>query len=226
MKYDLILFDADGTLFDFDTAEKEAFQKTFIEFGINENLVMLHREYEKINKSIWQDFQDKKISAEALRTERFRIFAEKFELNIDPQEISPVYLNNLAKGTDLLSGATEIVQYFSGKCEIALATNGLSDVQRPRFSSSGLAEYFEHIFISEEIGHPKPEKEYFEHIFNKLPYKNSSIIVGDNFSSDIMGGNNFGIDTCWFNPDNLQNYTEIEPTYEISNLLELKEVFS
>ena len=224
MKSDLILFDADGTLFDFDTAEKEAFDKTMKSFGVKDDLTILHNNYERINKAIWQDFQDKKISSTKLRTERFRIFAENFNLNIIPEDISPVYLTNISQGIDLLDGAEEIVKYFHAKCEIALATNGLSDVQNPRFAASRLAVYFKHIFISEEIGHPKPDKEYFEYIFKKLPYHESSIIVGDSLSSDIKGGNDFGIDTCWFNPKNIKNESEIIPTYEIHDLAELKEI--
>ncbi len=224
MKYKLILFDADGTLFDFDSAEKNAFLKTLSSFGVTSKLNELHRSYEKINKAVWQDFQDKKISSLELRTERFRKFFEQAGLKLKAEEISPVYLKNLSMGTDLLPGAEEIVKYFSGKCELALATNGLSDVQRPRFAASKLAPYFQHIFISEEIGHPKPDKEFFDHIFKILPYRDSTIIVGDNFSSDITGGINAGIDTCWFNPDGNNNSTDMEPDFEITDLIDLKQI--
>jgi 2-haloacid dehalogenase len=224
MKYDLILFDADGTLFDFDKAEKTAFDKTLREFRITENLDYLHQEYEKINKAIWQDFQNKKISSTKLRTERFRLFAEKFNLKLNPIKISPVYLENLSKGVDLLDGAEKLVEYCFGKMEIALATNGLSDVQRPRFAASNLAKYFIHIFISEEIGHPKPDKKYFEYIFKELPQTKNAMIIGDNLTSDIKGGNDFGIDTCWFNQNKRINTSGIIPTYEISDLDELKKI--
>ena len=225
MKYNLTLFDADGTLFDFDKAEKEAFKKAMNAFGIIDDLTILHQKYEKINKAIWQDFQDNKISSTKLRTERFRLFAEDNNLNIIPEKISPTYLTFLSQGVDLLDGAEEIVEYFHDKCEMALATNGLSDVQRPRFTASKLAKYFKHIFIS-EIGYPKPYKEYFDYILEKLPYKNSTIIIGDSLSSDIKGGNDFGIDTCWFNPQKLKNDSDIIPTYEIQGLSKLKEILA
>jgi len=124
MNYDLILFDADGTLFNFDKTEKEAFEKAMNAFGINHDITILHQKYEKINKAIWQDFQDKKISSVKLRTERFRLFAEENNLNIIPEDISPAYLIYLSQGTHLLDGAEETVEYFHGKCEIAMATNG------------------------------------------------------------------------------------------------------
>ena len=222
MKYKLILFDADGTLFDFDTAEKQAFEKTFEQFGINENLKQLHKEYEVINKAIWRDFEQKKIISENLRIERFKRFFTKVNLQLDPTTFSPIYLKNLSEGTHLLDGAEEIVSFLYNKTKLALATNGLADVQNPRFADSDLAQYFQHIFISEEIGQPKPNPEFFEHIFQKLPYTESAIIIGDSLTSDIKGGNDFGIDTCWFNPNKRINKSGIIPTFEINDLDELK----
>ena len=224
MRYKLVLFDADGTLFDFDTAEKQAFEKTFKQFGINENLELLHKEYEIINKAIWRDFEQKKITSRELRTERFRRFFVKENLDLDPKVISPIYLRYLSEGTHLLQGAKEIISFLFGKCELALATNGLADVQNPRFADSDLAKYFQHRFISEEIGHPKPNSEFFEHIFRKLPHKESAIIIGDNLVSDIMGGNDFGIDTCWFNPNKRINESGVIPAFEISDLKELRSI--
>ena len=224
MKYDLILFDADGTLYDFDRAENDAFEKTMKRFGVSENLKFLHKEYEKINKAIWKDFEEKKISSVKLRVERFKRFCKSQKLELMPDEISPVYLVYLSQGIDLIDGAVEIVHSIHRKCELALATNGLSDVQRPRFANSELARYFKHIFISEEIGFPKPDKEFFDHIFEKFPDKRSAIIVGDNLTSDIKGGNDFGIDTCWFNPNNRTNDDGIKPTFEIRELKELNEI--
>ncbi len=224
MNYKLILFDADGTLYDFTRAEREAFDKTLRQFGIYENLTYLHKKYEKINLAIWKEFEVKKITSTKLRLERFQRFFKQEKLSLDPQMISPVYLKYLSQGTHLLDGAEEIVKYFYGKCELALATNGLANVQNPRFAASHLIKYFQYIFISEEIGFPKPNKKYFEHIFEKLPYQDSAIIIGDNLSSDIKGGNDFGIDTCWFNPEKRINESSIIPTFEISDLVELKRI--
>ncbi|MCF7794346.1 MAG: YjjG family noncanonical pyrimidine nucleotidase [Candidatus Cloacimonetes bacterium] len=224
MKYKLILFDADGTLFDFEKAEKNAFHTAMKEFGIKEKIAEFHYSYEIINKAIWQEFQEKKITSEKLRIERFRRFFTKMQLDLDPVKVSPFYLQKLSEGIDLLPFAEEVVKYFHGKCEIALATNGLSEVQRPRFAASKLSEYFKHIFISEEIGFPKPNSEFFEHIFSKLPFSDSTIIVGDNLTSDIKGGNDFGIDTCWFNPQKCFNNSDFIPTYEIGKLEDLKEI--
>lgn len=224
MKYQLVLFDADGTLYDFKQAELEAFNNTMRHFGVNEGFAYLHKLYEVENHLIWQEFEQKKICSVDLRTARFSRFFKKSKLELNPDLVSPFYLAELAKGTHLLEGAVEIIQYLHGKVPLAIATNGLADVQIPRFADSKLAGYFEHNFISDEIGHPKPESEFFQHIFEVYTQNPRTIIIGDNLESDIKGGNDFGIDTCWYNPKNKENNTEIYPTFEISDLAELKEI--
>jgi len=184
----------------------------------------LRKKYKEINSGIWQDFEKHLISAKDLRVERFRRFVEQENLNINPVEMSEKYLLFLSEGTYLIEGATKVVSAI--KQPKALITNGLTEVQYPRIQNSPLAPYFNHIFISEEIGFPKPEPEIFEFAFKQVEYNNksSAIIIGDNLSSDIKGGNNFGIDTCWFNIHNLENKTNIIPDYEISNLNEVLEI--
>jgi len=224
MNYELILFDADGTLYDFKQAELEAFINTMLYFEVKQNLDKLHKLYEVVNHLIWQEFEQKKISSVELRTARFSRFFKKAKLELNPNLVSPFYLAELAKGTHLLDGALEIIQYLDSKVPMAIATNGLADVQIPRFADSKLHGFFEHNFISDQIGHPKPEPEFFEHIFEVYPQKPKTIIIGDNLDSDIKGGNNFGIDTCWYNPKHKENKTGIIPTYEIADLAELKEI--
>ena len=83
--------------------------------------------------------------------------------------------------------------------------------------------YFDDIFVSEAAGHQKPEKEYFEFVISRIPEKDKSkmLIVGDSQSSDILGGINTGIDTCWFNFQNQE--PKYKSKYEIKKLSDLKE---
>ena len=140
--------------------------------------------------------------------------------------MSKFYINHLAQGTALLAAATEIVEYLNTNYSISIITNGLADVQYARIRLSPLKDAFDHIFVSEEIGFPKPMKEIFDHVFEALgnPDKDEVLIIGDSFPSDIVGGKNYGISTCWFNQKNLANENGFEPDYEIRKLKELKDI--
>ncbi len=228
MKYELILFDADGTLFDFEKASEEALKRAFQSFNLDnwnsEALVL----YKKVNKQIWDEFELKQISAADLKAERFRrFFIELSVKNVDPKDFSDKYLLFLSEGGYLIEGAEELVKWCYGKFKLGIITNGLTLVQKPRFRDSILNKYFEHYIISEEIGFAKPHAEIFDHSFNKFDHtdKDSAIIIGDNLTSDIKGGNNYGIDTCWINQFGASK-DSIIPTYEIKDLAELKKILS
>ena len=228
MKYELILFDADGTLFDFEKASEKAIKNGLKNFKLdrwNSDTMTIYR---KVNKQIWDEFELKLISAADLKTERFRRFFIEISIeNVDPKEFSDYYLHSLSQNTDLINGAEDLVKWCYGKFKIGIITNGLTSVQKPRFSHSILDKYFEHYIISEELGFAKPHGEIFDYSLSKFNHsdKKSTIIIGDNLSSDIKGGNDYGIDTCWINFDNLSS-NNILPTYEIKSLDQFKNILS
>lgn len=226
MKYKIILFDADGTLYDFDKAALEALKSNFKKYNL-EWTTNTFEIYEEVNKKIWNDFEKGLITTSEIKTERFKIFFDILGVsNINSLQFSKGYLEFLSQNNYLLNGAGNIVKWSSENFELAIVTNGLASVQNPRFKKSELRKYFKHIIISEEIGFAKPKKEIFDYTFELLnnPSKDSVIIIGDNLTSDIKGGMDYGIDTCWFNPTKTVNSSEIIPTYEISNLNELKKI--
>ncbi len=226
MKYKIILFDADGTLYDFDKSAVEALKSSFSKYSINWTSERF-RIYEEVNKKIWNDFEKGLITTKEIKTERFKRFFTAIGVeNIDSLQFSKDYLNFLSQNNYLLDGAADIVKWSSEKFELAIVTNGLASVQNPRFENSELRKYFKHIIISEEIGFAKPKQEIFDYSFELFnnPNKESVIIIGDNLTSDIKGGVDYGIDTCWFNPTKRENNSNIIPTYEISNLNELKKI--
>lgn len=228
MKYKLVLFDADGTLFDFEKASEQAIKRGFEKFKIGSWNSEAMAIYRKVNKQIWDEFELKLISASNLKTERFRkFFIEISAENIDPKEFSDFYLLSLSQSTDLIEGAEDLVKWCYGKFKIGIITNGLTAVQKPRFNNSILDKYFEHYIISEEIGFVKPHPEIFDYSFNKFGHidKSSAIIIGDNLTSDIKGGNDYGIDTCWINQFG-ESKDSIIPTFEIKDLAELKKILS
>jgi putative hydrolase of the HAD superfamily len=226
MKYEVILFDADETLFDFDKAEKYALKKSIESFEMSFKEDYHLNSYREVNNKIWEEFEKGLISADELKTERFRNFFVKLDLDLNPIKFSKQYLKFLSEASFLIEGTNEILSDLYQKYKLVLITNGLANVQRSRLKLSSLDKYFKEIIISEEIGIAKPDPEIFEYTFNKIKHKDKkkSIIIGDSLSSDIQGGINFGIDTCWFNPDNEENLSGLVPTYEINDLLELKEI--
>lgn len=226
MKYKTILFDADGTLYDFEKASLQSLKSCFSKYNLSWSEETFET-YEKINKKIWADFEKGLISTEEIKTERFKMFFEYVGITgIDAVQFSVDYLKYLSQNNYLLDDARDIVEKCSKKYEIVIVTNGLASVQNPRFNKSELKKYFSHIVISEEIGSAKPEKEIFDYTFELLnfPSKESVLIIGDNLSSDIKGGEKYGIDTCWINAKNAENHTDIKPTYEIKELNELKNI--
>ncbi|TDX45514.1 YjjG family noncanonical pyrimidine nucleotidase [Orenia marismortui] len=226
MKYDLLIFDIDRTLLDFDKAEEYAIEETIGFFNINYKKSYHLENYKAINKKLWEDFEQGLISAEKLKSERFRRLSEKLNLGLDAKQFSDKYLEFLAEGAFFVDGALEILKDLYPEHKLLVITNGLSKVQHGRINKLAINDYFEEIIISEEVGIAKPNPELFEYSFTKVGHKDkdTAIIIGDSLSSDIQGGVNFGIDTCWFNPDGKSNNTELNPTYEISRLHQLKDI--
>jgi YjjG family noncanonical pyrimidine nucleotidase len=222
-RYQCVLLDADGTLFDYERAESYALEKTCRELGLDYEPARDLPRYREINEEMWRAFERGEIGPDALSTTRFERFLEALGGTADPRAMSDLYLGNLAKGSFLIPGALEVVRAVSERARIAVVTNGLSRVQRSRFGGSGLAEYVGHLVISDEVGTQKPEAGIFDAALEPFQgvAKSNVLMVGDSLTSDIQGGVSYGIDTCWYNPAGLTNNEGPTPTYEIRSLDEL-----
>jgi 2-haloacid dehalogenase len=222
MKYKWLLFDADGTLFDYDRAEAVALKRTFEQFG-HQFEPGYAEAYRRINSDIWLAFEQGRLTQVRLRTKRFELLFEAVGAELEPEAFSARYLENLARGTYLIDGAEQVLGELHGQVGLALITNGLADVQRPRFGRSTIGQYFSALVISEEVGAAKPDPAIFEVAFREMgqPQKNDVLIIGDSLTSDIKGGNNFGLDTCWFNPQQKPAHVDVSVSYEIQDLNEL-----
>lgn len=222
MKYEVILFDVDDTLFDFGMTEKEALQKTFQAYGISTPLADYLPTYKEISSVLWRELEQGITTLPELGEQRFKRLFQALGLTIDGAAFNRDYLVNLGKEVHLTKGAVELCSHLSDY-RLVIITNGFDAVQKSRIGGSPLCNSFECLVTSEEAGFQKPDKGIFDYVFSQLGMTDKSkvLIVGDSLTSDIQGGINYGIDTCWFNPHRKQNRLGIKPTYEIHDLMEL-----
>jgi len=222
MKYEIILFDVDDTLFDFKKAESHALHNTFTQFGLPQGATEYKASYDEINIALWREAEEGHITSAQLRVERFKRLFTVHDLDFNPDAFSDAYLRYLGEGAFLMDGAVELCDILPD-CRLAIITNGIKEVQTSRIQLSPLRDVFEQVIISEEVGCQKPQAGIFDYAFTKLAISDKSkvLMVGDSLTSDIQGGNQYGIDTCWFNPDGKTNASSIQPTYEIKSLMEL-----
>ena len=223
-KYDIFLFDADGTLYDFDRAEANALRIVFGRYGFeySESALALYR---KINIILWEKYEKGEISLSELKTSRFVRLFDGIGVCHDAENFNAIYLGELGKGAFLNDGAFEICEYmFSRGKKIYIVTNGMQATQKGRIEHSLIRDYVSDFFVSEAVGFQKPQIEYFEHVLRHIPPvgKEKILIIGDSLKADIAGGNNAGIDSCWYNAKGAVNGTDIVPTYEISAFDELR----
>ena len=217
-----VLFDVDDTLLDFGKAEAAAIRKTFERIGIPVTDELIRR-YSEINAQQWSRFEKGEITREKLLTERFDILFSELGINVPSEMAQASYEYLLGIGHYFVDGAEELLEALKDKYELYIVSNGNASVQDRRLKSAGIIPYFKDIFISERVGFNKPSAEFFEACFERIPgfEKDKAVIVGDRLSSDILGGINAGVKTCWFNPNGEEPDPDIPADYEIKHLGEL-----
>ena len=224
MKYTTIFFDAYQTLMDFEDAEHQALERTFAEYHLSLN-EEIHQLYQQINQSLWNAFEKNLIQKQQLLRERFGQLFQKLHIeNIDPSVFNHHYLYNLGFGSKTLPGAVEVCRkLYNMGLKLYILTNGVSKTQRRRLSASGLLPYVQDVFVSEEAGFQKPLKGYFDYVFARIPDFDAgkTLMVGDSLTSDILGANQAGLDSCWFNPQKKPRPQSPHIDFEISSLEEI-----
>ncbi len=221
-KYDVILFDSDNTLFDHEKHEKAALYEAFNEYGtpLTDSLYELYR---GINNDVWKEFEKGIALPDGPLIERFRRLNARAGTGLDEERINSLYVASLANQCSPFPDSHLVCSTLSKTHKLYIITNGTHEVQTRRYERSPLRPFFSGLFTATDVGVPKPSREYFERVLSELDIKDKSraVIVGDSLSSDILGGVNSGIDTCWFNPRGDKNSSGIFPTYEISDLKQL-----
>lgn len=220
---EFLFLDLDDTILDFKAQEAVAIAKTLRGAGVEPTEEVIER-YSKINRKLWMGMEKGEYTRDQVLFGRFEILFRELGVKADAKQTAVAYMDHLAEGYFFLPGAEDAVKALHKKYRLFIASNGTATVQESRMRSSGLDRYFEKVFISQHIGFNKPAKEFFDYAFAHIagfdPKK--AMIVGDSPSSDIQGGQNAGIKTCWVNPTGREYTREVPPDYEIESLAQLE----
>lgn len=222
-KYTHLLFDFDDTLIDYNKSEEASLKNSckFFEIKYSESF---REKYFDINKNLWKNLEKGLIKKEEIPIERFRILFENENLNINPVDFGNKYIENFRETSFLIDNAKEVLEYLYPLVKLSVITNGMKGFANHRSKLAGIHNFFENFYVSEDIGYNKPTKGYFNYVIKEGNIDpTSALIVGDSLSSDIQGGINANIDTCYFNLRNIPQ-KNIYATFEIANLLELKNI--
>lgn len=227
MQYRILLWDIDGTVLNFLEAEKNAIRALFGKYSLGECTDAMLRVYSGINRSYWEKLERGEMAKEAILVERFRDFFSRYGLDSTCAEMfnrdyQTALGDTIVFNDDAFSLLSSLKPYYYQ----AAVTNGTKTAQEKKLRLSGLAEIFDGIFISEDVGFEKPSVQYFDFVKSRIPgfSEKEALIIGDSLTSDILGGNNAGIDTCWYNPGRKINDHKVNVTFEITDLRELRNI--
>lgn len=223
-QFEVILWDVDGTLLDFLTAEKAALRSLFREFGLGECTDEMIRRYSGINKRYWEKLELGEMTKPQILVGRFEEFFQSEGLCAAlGEEFNAAYQTRLGDTIAFCDNSKELVASLRGKFRQYVVSNGTILAQTKKLRNSGFDKLMDGIFLSEQIGYEKPAKEFFDIVLREINVteRDKVLIVGDSLTGDMTGGARAGIKTCWYNPGGLENHTEVRVDYEIRNLNEI-----
>lgn len=233
-KYSHLFFDLDNTLWDFDANSFHAMFSTFRDVGIdrkNIDFPVFFEVYSRHNHALWLEYRNRVITKKELIIERFRRTFEELNITgIDPEETNTIYLDFMPGQNQLKDGVLETLCDLKRKnYSMFIITNGFKEVQHKKLENSGLRPFFQKVFISEEIKIAKPGYGIFEYAVKSANApKTKSLMIGDDWETDIVGAASFGIDSVYIDPENIFSQKQVpilskskNSTYFIKELKEL-----
>lgn len=218
MNWDLILFDADETLFSFDAFS--GLQRMFLDYSVTFTESDF-QQYQQVNKPLWVEYQNGQISSLQLQHQRFAGWSER--LQVPAGDLNSAFLDAMAEICTPLPGAETLLNMLRGQVKIGIITNGFTALQQARLQRTGLNDYFDPLVISEQVGVAKPDRRIFDYALAQAgnPERSRVLMVGDTLESDIAGGINAGLATVWLNSHRRPLSGDITPTHQVSSLNEL-----
>ena len=220
-----IFLDLDDTILDFHKGEREAITETLAHFGVRVTDGLIAR-YRMFNRNCWEALERGEMKRDDVLTRRFELFFESVGQSVSAETVQAYYEVKLSEGCYFLEGAKELLSALYGKYRLYITSNGTAFVQDRRIAASGIAKYFDGIFISERMGAHKPSREFFDACFAAMesPVRDETLIIGDSLTSDILGGINAGIHTCHYTLGRDFEYSDIKPEYVARYLCEIPEI--
>ncbi|MGK8934193.1 pyrimidine 5'-nucleotidase [Pluralibacter gergoviae] len=218
--WDWIFFDADETLFTFDSFS--GLQRLFLDYSVTFTADDFQY-YQAVNKPLWVDYQNGAITSLQLQHMRFESWASR--LRVKPGDLNEAFMTAMAEICAPLPGAVSLLNALKGKVKMGIITNGFTSLQQRRLERTGLSDYFDLMIISEEVGVAKPDRRIFDYALEQAgnPDRSRVMMVGDNASSDVLGGINAGLATCWLNAHQQELPAGISPTWTVTTLAELEQ---
>lgn len=223
----VVLWDIDGTLLNFEEAEKYAIRAGFAKFSLGECTDSMLADYSKINRGYWQRLERGEITKSQVLEGRFKEFFGKYSLDTGcAAAFNAQYQISLGDTFCFHENGLETVQSLRGKVRQYAVTNGTRIAQERKLKISGLEDLLDGVFISEEVGIEKPGIGFFQRVWDVIgTYKPDEVmIIGDSLTSDIQGGNNAGILCCWFNPKGTPAPDHLRIEYNIQNLSQILDI--
>lgn len=219
-RYDLLLCDADDTLFDFGKAEEYAFADACARMGLEATDALLAT-YSEINAALWRLLEKGGITQSVLRVRRFEQFLERIgRSDLDAQTMATAFTDSLGRQSVPIDGAVEAVARWSRLVPVIIVTNGIARVQHGRMDGSEVRHYIRGMVVSEEVGAAKPDPRMIEIGMEMAHVTDRSrvLMLGDSLSSDITAAANAGVDACWYNPRGKENTKNLPVRWEIRSL--------
>ncbi len=219
MRYDTVLYDLDNTLLDFNNSQKKAFFRAFPGKG-----EAFYQAFETVNRAQWKRLERGEATREEILTRRFSDFFSSVGHSEDPAKANRRYVEELGKGCEVMPGIPETLEALKNMgCALAVVTNGLASVQRPRLEASGLLPFFRCVLVSEETGFVKPDPRIFLEAARRCGAKDPGrvLVIGDTPSSDLAGGAAAGFDTCWYRFEDQPLPAGVSPAYVITRPQEI-----
>lgn len=225
--YKYLLWDIDGTILDFEAAQNRTIKALFEKHGLGVCTDEMVASYSKINDKYWQALERGEMSKPEILVGRFTEFFESIgvDASLGP-EFNSDYQVTLGDYVVFEENAQEVLESEKGKYRLIAVTNGTKIAQTKKLKTSGLEQIFDAVYISEDVGIEKPNVGYFDKVFESegITDKSEVLIIGDSLTSDMQGGNNAGIDTCWYNKRNVTNTKGVDITYEIHSLKDIYDI--